>query len=61
MTSAEIKQSLQNPSTSFWLKAAIEKLENRDVLDAARDADILALFARKRLEESSVSFIQTVK
>ncbi len=31
----------QNPAVSFWLKEALTKLENRDILDAVADAKIL--------------------
>ncbi len=32
----------ENPAHSFWLKAQLEVLMNRDCLDAARDAEYLA-------------------
>ncbi len=45
-TSAEVKQEIQrvvdSPCTSFWLKEAFEVLLQRDCLDAARDAEVLA-------------------
>ena len=54
-TSAEVKQEIQrvvdSPCTSFWLKEAFEVLLQRDCLDAARDAELLAslLTARAKL------------
>lgn len=62
MTSQELKQSLQNPATSYWLLNAIKDVEqkDRDVLDQARDADILRLFCTLRLKETQESFIEAV-
>lgn len=31
-----------NPAVSYWLKGAIEALENRDILDAVADAKLLS-------------------
>ena len=52
---AEVKQEIQrvidSNCTSFWLKDAFEVLLQRDCLDAARDAELLAslLTARAKL------------
>jgi hypothetical protein len=43
---------MANPSISFWLKAAVEALENRDPLDAASDAGFLFALAEARANEA---------
>ena len=54
-TTAEVEEQIgrvvDSPSTSFWLKDAFEVLLQRDCLDAARDAELLAslLTARAKL------------
>ena len=54
-TSAEVEREIQrlidSPCTSFWLKDAFAALMQRDCLDAARDAELLAhlLGARAKL------------
>ena len=60
MTSQEIKQSLQNPATSYWLLEAIKKADTKDALDMARDADILNLYCQARLNETEQYFIRAV-
>ena len=47
----EIKRLIDSPCTSFWLKDAFAALMQRDCLDAARDAELLAhlLGARAKL------------
>lgn len=52
MTSAELKRKVETQSTSNWLKSAVEQMENRDVLDASRDATFLALYCETRLREA---------
>lgn len=42
---------LANPAVSYWLKQAIHDLNGRDPLDAARDAELLAILMRKRASE----------
>ena len=37
----QIKEVLNNPATSFWLKNALEAALRRDPLDATKDAVIL--------------------
>jgi hypothetical protein len=37
----QIKEILNNPAASFWLKNALEAALRRDPLDAAKDAAIL--------------------
>lgn len=52
MTTIEkIQQVIDSPSTSFWLKAALRALLDRDALDAARDAELLAELMVARLNE----------
>jgi hypothetical protein len=51
MTSQEIKNSLSNPGTSFWLSAAIESADRRDCVDMAKDVDILKLYCDAKLDE----------
>ncbi len=38
-------------STSYWLKAQLLELQNRDPLDALKDADILAQVCKVRVDE----------
>jgi len=40
-----------HPATSFWLKAAIKALEQRDPIDADSDAEVLHQIMRLRLNE----------
>jgi hypothetical protein len=52
MTTIEkIQQVIDSPSTSFWLKSALRALFERDALDAARDAELLAELMVARLNE----------
>ncbi|MBB4517396.1 hypothetical protein [Paraburkholderia fungorum] len=50
-TIEQIQQVIDSPSTSFWLKAALRALLERDALDAARDAELLAELMVARLNE----------
>jgi hypothetical protein len=36
-------QIMEDPTASYWLKDAIKALMQRDILDAARDAETLHL------------------
>jgi len=58
MTSQDLKLSLQNPATSYWLLEQIKKADTRDALDMARDADILNTYCRMRLEETELSYME---
>lgn len=49
--SEEKKLLMDQPSVSFWLKAAIKHMDDRDPLDAWIDADMLAKLMKKKLEE----------
>lgn len=42
----------KDPSVSFFVRQAVAALEQRDVLDASRDADLVAFLAKKRLDET---------
>lgn len=50
-TTEKIQQAIDSPSTSFWLKAALRALLERDALDAARDAELLSELMVARLNE----------
>lgn len=51
-----INNILKDYSASFWLKKAIAELLNRDLLDAARDAEVLHRIMEKRVKENFVKF-----
>ena len=46
----DIKKALikADPSVSYWLKAAIEALDKRDLVDAYNDAQALAMLQEMR-------------
>jgi hypothetical protein len=44
-------QVLADPSTSYWLRNSIVAARNRDPLDAARDAELLAKILLHDLEQ----------
>ena len=46
-----MKAILADPAVSYWLKDAIRALLNRDALDAACDAELLAKLFNARLGE----------
>lgn len=46
-----ISRVLQDPSTSFWLRAALLSCLSRDPVDAANDAEVLALLLNQRCRE----------
>ena len=37
----ETRKLLDDPSVSYWLKSAVQKLMDRDICDAMRDVEIL--------------------
>ena len=43
-----IEELLRDPSASFWLKAALRSALARDPVDAANDAEVLALLLHRR-------------
>lgn len=47
-----VDELIASPCTSYWLKDALRVLSQRDVLDASRDAEILALVMQKRCEDA---------
>lgn len=50
-TAEKIQQLLDSPSTSYWLKTALRALLERDPLDAASDAEVLADVMGARMNE----------
>lgn len=50
-TAEKIQHLLDSPSTSYWLKSALRTLLERDALDAASDAEVLAEVMGTRLKE----------
>jgi len=50
-TDALVQGTINDPSTSYWLKEALVTLIQRDPVDAANDARILADLMQSRLEE----------
>jgi len=44
----EIRHILQDGSVSFWLREALKKALDRDPVDAANDAGLLAIILDKR-------------
>lgn len=46
------KQVLDSPCSSYWLRDAIIRLMNRDIIDAARDAEILAQIMRAECDRA---------
>lgn len=43
-----IEEILRDPSASFWLKAVLRSALARDPVDAANDAEVLALLLDRR-------------
>jgi len=39
-----------DPSTSYWLRQQIKDSEERDILDALKDAELLAAILQKRFD-----------
>lgn len=46
-----VAELLSNPATSYWLRNAIDTLEERDIIDARHDVEYLATLYRVRLAE----------
>ena len=44
--SVHISHVLNSPTTSYWLKSALRSALNRDCVDAAHDAEVLAQVLR---------------
>lgn len=49
----EIRQILQGPGTSSWMKVALSTALNRDPVDAVNDAELLAMVLGHRAEQIS--------
>jgi hypothetical protein len=47
----EIEQVLGDPAASFWLKEALSSALDRDPMDAANDAEVLAQLLDRRCQE----------
>jgi hypothetical protein len=47
----EIEQVLADPAASFWLKEALSSALDRDPVDAANDAEVLAQILDRRCQE----------
>lgn len=51
MNDQEMKEKImKDPGASYWLKDAVRAAEDRDPVDALRDARILAEYNKKRIE-----------
>jgi hypothetical protein len=48
-----IEAILLDPSTSFWLKGALESALNRDLVDAANDANVLNQVLQNRANQQT--------
>jgi hypothetical protein len=48
----EVKEVLEDPAASYWLKAALRGAIERDPVDAANDAEFLAKLLRERMLRS---------
>ena len=55
MPTIDLNGILENPSSSFWLKQALRSALDRDPLDAARDAEILAYLLTTRADKITSS------
>lgn len=47
----EIQALLDSPGTSHWLREALSKAVERDPVDAANDAEVLAELLTRRCDE----------
>jgi hypothetical protein len=61
MLTPTINEVLNNPCTSYWLKDAIRTAFNRDILDALRDAELLAKLLDNRRAEIERLYWQAVE
>jgi hypothetical protein len=52
MNEPTIQKVLNSPSTSYWLKNALDSALNRDVVDAAYDAQLLADLLKSRMNQT---------
>ena len=51
MTYKQIHTILINPATSYWLRTAIQSCEQRDIVDAINDVEVLMEVLKFRLNE----------
>jgi hypothetical protein len=49
----EIEQVLADPAASFWLKGALSSALDRDPVDAANDAEVLAQLLDRNMPRDS--------
>jgi hypothetical protein len=49
----EIRQILNGPGTSHWLKDALKSALDRDLVDAVNDAELLAMVLGHRADQIS--------
>lgn len=57
----EIRQILNGPGTSNWMKVALSTAINRDPVDAVNDAELLAIVLRHRAEQISAAGIADIE
>lgn len=55
---SEIAEILGNPSTSYWLKNAVESSVKHDPVDALSDAETLLGILQRRLDHIASCFAQ---
>ena len=48
---SEFERVLADPAASFWLKDALRSALDRDPVDAANDAEVLAQLLEQRCQE----------
>lgn len=51
----EIRQILDGPGTSYWLKNALTAALDRDPVDACNDAELLAMVLGHRADQNSAA------
>ena len=51
ISSKEIRESLNNPATSYWLLKQLSESDKRDVVDMLIDVNILAEYLKKKADE----------
>jgi|TARA_Y100001970_G_C14164171_1_gene820299 hypothetical protein len=47
----DVKMILNDPSSSFWLKEAIQNCTGRDPIDVLNDLDILYELTKQRIDD----------
>ena len=52
MTTIEMDRLLvDNPATSYWLRRAIQELNNRDIVDVLKDINRLKIYFEQKAKE----------